>query len=82
MPHDALVKLLFAVFGENPLWGLTELRPRTEQPKAYLQQVLPEVAEKVNKGSVSIIFLISQCRSFDFDILLSGQGKMEVDVRL
>lgn len=55
MPHHALLDLLFVVFGEKPLWGLKDLRRRTEQPEAYLKEVLPEIAEKIVKGAVSTI---------------------------
>lgn len=56
MPHNALLKLLFVVFGEKQRWGIKDLRLRTEQPEAYLKEVLPEIAEKITKGAVSIFY--------------------------
>jgi len=44
IPKDQLLDLIFTAFREFEYWPMTALRLRTQQPDAYLRQVLEEVA--------------------------------------
>jgi transcription initiation factor TFIIF subunit beta len=44
MPRNQLLDLLFSLFRETPRWGVKVLRERTQQPEAYLKEVLGEIA--------------------------------------
>ncbi|KAL0953202.1 hypothetical protein HGRIS_004457 [Hohenbuehelia grisea] len=44
MPRNQLLDLIFSYFRETPRWGLKVLREKTQQPEAYLKEVLQEVA--------------------------------------
>lgn len=40
MPRNQLLDLLFKEFREQPHWGIKPLREKTQQPEAYLKEVL------------------------------------------
>ncbi|KAF7324874.1 hypothetical protein MKEN_00529500 [Mycena kentingensis (nom. inval.)] len=44
IPRNQLLDLIFKLFHEQPHWGIKPLRERTQQPEAYLKEVLSEVA--------------------------------------
>jgi transcription initiation factor TFIIF subunit beta len=44
MPRNQLLDLIFSLFRETPRWGIKPLREKTQQPEAYLKEVLSEVA--------------------------------------
>ena len=44
MPRNQLLDQLFALFRETPHWGIRPLREKTQQPEAYLKEVLSEIA--------------------------------------
>lgn len=44
MPRNQLLDMLFNLFRERPRWPIRILRERTQQPEAYLKEVLNEVA--------------------------------------
>jgi len=45
MPRNQLLDLIFSLFKDDtPRWGIKPLRERTQQPEAYLKEVLSEVA--------------------------------------
>ena len=44
MPRNQLLDQLFSLFRDPPRWGIRTLRERTQQPEAYLKEVLSEVA--------------------------------------
>ena len=44
MPRNQLLDQLFALFRETPHWGIRPLREKTQQPEAYLKEVLAEIA--------------------------------------
>ncbi|KAJ7049469.1 transcription initiation factor IIF, beta subunit [Mycena amicta] len=44
IPRNQLLDLIFGLFREQPHWGIKPLRERTQQPEAYLKEVLSEVA--------------------------------------
>ncbi|KAF5355415.1 hypothetical protein D9757_011180 [Collybiopsis confluens] len=44
MPRNQLLDALFGLFREAPRWGIKVLRERTQQPEAYLKEVLSEIA--------------------------------------
>jgi transcription initiation factor TFIIF subunit beta len=44
--RDELLDQLFALFTpEQPFWSLKELRRRTNQPEAYLKEILADIAD-------------------------------------
>lgn len=44
IPRNQLLDLLFTHFQTTPRWGVKALRERTQQPEAYLKEVLGEIA--------------------------------------
>jgi transcription initiation factor TFIIF subunit beta len=44
MPKNQLLDLLFSLFRDTPRWGVKVLREKTQQPEAYLKDVLGEIA--------------------------------------
>lgn len=44
MPRDQLLDELFRAFQERERWPIRVLRERTQQPEAYLKDVLSEIA--------------------------------------
>ncbi|GLB43460.1 putative transcription initiation factor IIF, beta subunit [Lyophyllum shimeji] len=44
MPRNQLLDQIFALFRDQPRWGIKTLRERTQQPEVYLKEVLSEVA--------------------------------------
>ncbi|EJF58635.1 transcription initiation factor IIF beta subunit [Dichomitus squalens LYAD-421 SS1] len=44
MPRDQLLDELFKAFQERERWSIKALRERTQQPEAYLKEVLSEIA--------------------------------------
>ncbi|KIY72452.1 hypothetical protein CYLTODRAFT_417851 [Cylindrobasidium torrendii FP15055 ss-10] len=44
MPRNQLLDLIFQMFKNPPRWAIKDLRQRTQQPAAYLKEVLLEVA--------------------------------------
>ncbi|KAF5349725.1 hypothetical protein D9756_008950 [Leucocoprinus leucothites] len=44
IPRNQLLDQLFSHFRETPRWGLRPLRDKTQQPEAYLKEVLSEIA--------------------------------------
>ena len=49
MDRDALEGLLFDLFASTPRWTFDALVAATEQPTAYMREVLPEVAVQCKK---------------------------------
>ncbi|PSS32061.1 hypothetical protein PHLCEN_2v2168 [Hermanssonia centrifuga] len=44
MPRNQLLDLLFSLFREREHWSIKPMRERTQQPEAYLKEVLGEIA--------------------------------------
>lgn len=44
IPRNQLLDQLFTHFRDAPRWGLRPLRDKTQQPEAYLKEVLSEIA--------------------------------------
>ena len=44
IPRDQLLDQLFRAFQERERWSIRNLRERTQQPEAYLKEVLSEIA--------------------------------------
>jgi transcription initiation factor TFIIF subunit beta len=50
MPRNQLLDLLFSLFREQPRWSIKPLRERTQQPEAYLKEVLTAIATLNRSG--------------------------------
>jgi len=50
MPRNQLLDLVFSLFRETPRWTIKVLREKTQQPEAYLKEVLGEVASLHRTG--------------------------------
>ncbi|KAH6913608.1 transcription initiation factor IIF, beta subunit [Coprinopsis sp. MPI-PUGE-AT-0042] len=50
MPKNQLLDQLFSLFTEQPRWAIKALREKTQQPEAYLKEVLSEVASLNRSG--------------------------------
>ena len=44
IPRNQLLDALFTAFREREHWSVKQLRERTQQPEAYLKEVLSEIA--------------------------------------
>lgn len=44
MPRNQLLDQLFSLFRETTRWSIRPLREKTQQPEAYLKEVLAEIA--------------------------------------
>mmetsp|Transcript_1644 Transcript_1644/g.3840 ORF Transcript_1644/g.3840 Transcript_1644/m.3840 type:complete len:161 (-) Transcript_1644:174-656(-) len=52
MEKDELEKLLFSLFEKRPNWSLSDLVEATDQPQAWLKEILLQVAVLNKKGNV------------------------------
>ena len=50
MPRNQLLDELFRHFQERERWSIKVLRDRTQQPEAYLKEVLSEIADLNRSG--------------------------------
>lgn len=50
IPRNQLLDMLFALYRERPRWSAKDLRSRTEQPEAYLKEVLNGIADLHRSG--------------------------------
>ncbi|KZT67921.1 hypothetical protein DAEQUDRAFT_728416 [Daedalea quercina L-15889] len=50
MPRNQLLDELFRLFQERERWSIKVLRDRTQQPEAYLKEVLTEIADLNRSG--------------------------------
>jgi transcription initiation factor TFIIF subunit beta len=53
MPRNQLLDLLFGAFRDQQFWRLQDLRQKTQQPEAYLKEVLSEIATLHRSGDHS-----------------------------
>ena len=53
MPRNQLLDMLFVLFREREQWPIKILREKTQQPEAYLKEVLSEIASYHRKGEFS-----------------------------
>ena len=60
MPRNQLLDQIFSLFRETPHWGLRPLREKTQQPEAYLKEVLSEVAFLHRSGEHSGFFELKE----------------------
>ena len=56
MPRNQLFDLLFALYREQPRWSAKDLRARTEQPEAYLKEVLGQIADLHRSGEFTGLY--------------------------
>lgn len=56
IPRNQLLDMLFALYRERPRWSAKELRGRTEQPEAYLKEVLLEIADLHRSGEFNGLY--------------------------
>ncbi|KAL1703208.1 transcription initiation factor IIF, beta subunit-domain-containing protein [Schizophyllum commune] len=69
MPRNELLDMLFNLFKEQPYWALKPLRERTQQPEAYLKEVLNDVATLHRSGEHN--------GSWELKALFAGSGGAE-----
>jgi transcription initiation factor TFIIF subunit beta len=50
MPRNQLLDMLFALFREREQWPIKLLCEKTQQPEAYLKEILSEIATFYPKG--------------------------------
>lgn len=60
MPRNQLLDQIFSLFRETPHWGIRPLREKTQQPEAYLKEVLSEVAFLHRSGEHSGFFELKE----------------------
>lgn len=59
IPKDQLLDLIFDCFRQYQYWPMKALRQRTQQPDAYLRQVLEEVAVLIKSGKFANNYCLS-----------------------
>ncbi|KAI9172155.1 Transcription initiation factor IIF subunit beta [Paramyrothecium foliicola] len=59
IPKDQLLDLIFECFKEYQYWSMKALRQKTQQPDAYLRQVLEEVAVLIKSGPFANTYSLS-----------------------
>ncbi|KAI6148283.1 transcription initiation factor IIF, beta subunit-domain-containing protein [Pisolithus thermaeus] len=60
MPRNQLLDMLFQLFQEQPRWSIKPLRERTQQPEAYLKEVLNEIATLHRSGEYNGLWELSE----------------------
>lgn len=50
MPKPELMDILFKAFEQHAFWSIDDLVKKTQQPVAYLKQVLPEICDYIRIG--------------------------------
>ncbi|KAI5989167.1 transcription initiation factor IIF, beta subunit-domain-containing protein [Pisolithus albus] len=60
MPRNQLLDMLFQLFQEQPRWNIKPLRERTQQPEAYLKEVLNEIATLHRSGEYNGMWELSE----------------------
>ena len=53
MPRNELIDILFAEFEKFPYWTFKGIAERTQQPHAYLKEILSEVCNLNKRGPYS-----------------------------
>lgn len=59
IPKDQLLDLIFDCFRQYQYWPMKALRQKTQQPDAYLRQVLEEVAVLIKSGKFANNYCLS-----------------------
>lgn len=59
IPKDQLLDLIFECFRQYQYWPMKALRQKTQQPDAYLRQVLEEVAVLIKSGRFANNYALS-----------------------
>lgn len=59
MDENDLTELLTNLFKQYPHWHLSTLKGRTNQPEAYLRQILAKIAEYVPAGDFAGTFRLN-----------------------
>lgn len=59
MPRNQLLDMLFLLFQEQPRWSIKPLRERTQQPEAYLKEVLGDIATLHRSGEFNGLWELS-----------------------
>ncbi|KLO15281.1 transcription initiation factor IIF, beta subunit [Schizopora paradoxa] len=54
--RNVLLDSLFALYREKPRWSAKDLRTRTEQPEAYLKEVLSDIADLHRSGEFNGLY--------------------------
>ena len=80
MPRNQLLDNLFALFQDQPRWGIRVLREKTQQPEAYLKETLSQIAFLHKSGEFNGLWELqenfkSEGVSFLF-FFLGSSGKM------
>jgi hypothetical protein len=56
MARNELLDLIFSLFRATPRWSIKTLREKTQQPEAYLKEVLSEVATQHRSGEFNSLW--------------------------
>jgi transcription initiation factor TFIIF subunit beta len=59
LPKNQLLDLIFDCFRQYQYWSMKALRQRTQQPEAWLRQVVDEVAVLIKSGSFANHYTLS-----------------------
>lgn len=83
MPRNELLDRLFTLFRDQPRWSVKVLRERTEQPEAYLKEVLSEIAWQHRSGEFNTLWELKEAFKDNQvkpeDVPMSQGGDVDMD---
>ena len=78
MPRNQLLDQIFTLFRDPARWGIKALREKTQQPEAYLKEVLSEVAFLHRSGEYNGLWELKDNFKCDSDRMIESQSLSDV----
>ena len=78
MPRNQLLDQIFTLFRDPARWGIKALREKTQQPEAYLKEVLSEVAFLHRSGEYNGLWELKDNFKCDTDRIVESQSTGDV----
>jgi transcription initiation factor TFIIF subunit beta len=78
MPRNQLLDHIFTLFRDPARWGIKALREKTQQPEAYLKEVLSEVAFLHRSGEYNGLWELKDNYKGDSDRMIESQSMSDV----
>ncbi|KAF8340089.1 transcription initiation factor IIF, beta subunit [Amanita rubescens] len=78
MPRNQLLDQIFSLFRDPARWGIKALREKTQQPEAYLKEVLSEVAFLHRSGEYNGLWELKDNFKGDADRIIESRSMSDV----
>jgi transcription initiation factor TFIIF subunit beta len=78
MPRNQLLDQIFTLFRDPARWGIKALREKTQQPEAYLKEVLSEVAFLHRSGEYNGLWELKDNFKGDAGRIIESQSMSDV----